>query len=42
VDKLSVVLTVVLGVLVLGETMTWRLGLGTAMIAAGCILTIKT
>lgn len=41
VDKLSVVITVLLGMAILGEQVSWRGGLGVAMIAAGCVLTIK-
>lgn len=39
VDKLSVVITVVCGVLILGETLTWRSAMGASLIAAG-VLTI--
>lgn len=37
VDKLSVVLTIGLGVLILGETLTWKSALGASLIAAGVI-----
>ncbi len=41
VDKLSLALTVVLAVVVLGEPLTWRVGLGAALIVAGALLTIR-
>lgn len=40
VDKLSVALTVALAALVLGESVPWRVALGTALIVAGTLLTI--
>ncbi len=40
IDKLSLPLTIVLAMLFLGETMTWRLGIGVALMTAGAILTI--
>lgn len=38
VDKLSVVLVVVLGVVVLGEPLTWRLAAGVGLVAAGVLV----
>ena len=35
IDKLSVVLVIVLGTLVLGERMTWAKGIGGLLIVAG-------
>ena len=40
IDKLSLPLTIVLAVLFLGESITWRLGVGVALMTAGAILTI--
>ena len=40
VDKLSVVFAIVLGVLVLGENLTWQAMLGGALIVAGSIVMI--
>lgn len=40
VDKLSLALTVVLAVVILGEPFSWRLGLGVALMVAGALLTI--
>ena len=40
IDKLSLPLTIVLAMLFLGESMTWRLGIGVALMTAGAILTI--
>jgi transporter family protein len=40
IDKLSLPLTIVLAVLFLGESMTWRLGVGVALMTAGAMLTI--
>jgi transporter family protein len=39
VDKLSVVLVVLFGVLILSERLTWKLGIGSMLIAGGVILT---
>jgi transporter family protein len=41
VDKLSLAMTIVLAVLVLGEPLTWRVALGAALIVAGALLTIR-
>jgi transporter family protein len=38
IDKLSVVLVVLFAVLFLGERLTWKVGLGGALITAGAIL----
>lgn len=38
IDKLSVVLVVIFACLFLGEALTWKVGLGTALITAGVIL----
>lgn len=38
VDKLSVVMVVVFAIFFLGETFTWKIGVGSAMIVAGVIL----
>jgi transporter family protein len=39
IDKFSVVLVVLFAVLILGERLTWKVGLGSLLIAAGVILT---
>lgn len=41
VDKLSIALTVLMAWLVLGETITWRVALGAALIVVGVLLTIR-
>jgi transporter family protein len=41
IDKLSLPLTIVLAMLFLGESLTWRLGVGVALMTAGAILTIS-
>ncbi len=38
IDKLSVVLVVMFAVLFLGERLTWKVGIGAALVAAGAIL----
>ena len=38
IDKLSVVIVVILAVLFLGERLTWRVGVGAALVTAGAIL----
>jgi transporter family protein len=38
-DKLSVVLVVVFAVLLLGERLTWKVGLGSLLITGGVVLT---
>jgi bacterial/archaeal transporter family protein len=38
IDKLSVVLVVLFAVLFLGEKLTWKVGLGGALISAGAVL----
>lgn len=38
IDKLSVAFTILLGVLVLGEAFTWRVGLGGGLIVAGALV----
>jgi transporter family protein len=39
IDKFSVVLVVLFAVLLLGERLTWKIGLGSVLIAGGVILT---
>jgi transporter family protein len=39
IDKLSVVLVVIFAALVLGERLTWKVGIGAAFITVGVILT---
>jgi transporter family protein len=39
IDKFSVVLVVLLGVLLLGERLTWKVGIGSMLIAGGVVLT---
>jgi transporter family protein len=39
IDKFSVVLVVLFAVLMLGERLTWKVGIGSLLIAAGVILT---
>ena len=41
IDKFSLVITVALGVMFLGEQMTWRLGLAVVLIVIGTLLAIK-
>jgi transporter family protein len=38
IDKFSVVLVVIFAVLFLGEQLTWKVGIGAALVAAGAIL----
>jgi bacterial/archaeal transporter family protein len=40
IDKRSLPLTIILAMLFLGESITWRLGVGVALMTAGAILTI--
>ena len=40
IDKLSLPLTIVLAVLLLGEPIGWRLGLGVTLMSVGALLTI--
>jgi bacterial/archaeal transporter family protein len=40
IDKLSLPLTIVLAAAVLGETITWKVGVGVAMMTAGALLTL--
>jgi transporter family protein len=40
IDKLSLPLTIVLAMLFLGESVTWRLGLGVVLMTVGALLTI--
>ena len=38
IDKLSVAFAIVLGVIVLGEPLTWQVGLGGLLIVAGALV----
>jgi transporter family protein len=38
IDKLSVAFAIVLGVLVLGEPLTWRLAVGGGLVVAGALV----
>ena len=40
IDKLSVVVAIVLGIVVAGEPLTWPVALGSALIVAGSIVMI--
>jgi len=40
IDKLSLPLTIVLAMVFLGESITWRVGIGVVLMTAGAILTI--
>jgi transporter family protein len=40
IDKLSLPITVVMAWLLLGETLSWRLALGSALMVAGALLTL--
>jgi transporter family protein len=40
IDKLSLPITVVLAALVLGESISWKVGVGVAMMTAGALLTL--
>lgn len=40
IDKLSLALTIVLAAVVLGEPISWKVGLGTALMVAGALLTL--
>ena len=42
IDKLSVAFAIVLGIAVLGEPFTWRIGLGGALIVAGALVIATT
>ena len=41
IDKMSLPLTLIFAALFLGETMTWRLMLGVALMTAGALLTLE-
>jgi len=41
IDKLSLPITILLAVVYLGEPLTWRLGIGIALMTAGALLTIS-
>jgi transporter family protein len=41
IDKMSLPLTLILAALFLGETMTWRLVLGVALMTVGSLITLK-
>jgi transporter family protein len=41
IDKLSLPLTIVLAITILGEPFSWRLALGVALMTAGALLTIR-
>ena len=40
IDKLSLALTIVLAAVVLGESVSWKVGLGAALMVAGALLTL--
>lgn len=40
IDKLSLPLTIIVAAFVLGESITWKVGVGVAMMTAGALLTI--
>ena len=40
IDKLSLPLTIILAMVFLGESVTWRVGIGVALMTTGAILTI--
>ena len=40
IDKLSLPLTIILAAFVLGESITWKVGVGVAMMTAGALITI--
>ena len=40
IDKLSLPLTIILAAFVLGESITWKIGVGVAMMTAGALLTL--
>jgi bacterial/archaeal transporter family protein len=40
IDKLSLALTIILAAFVLGEHITWKVGLGAALMVAGALLTL--
>lgn len=42
VDKVSLPLTILLATVFLGEPLSWRVGLGAALMVAGALLTIST
>ncbi len=41
IDKLSFLIAVTLGILLFGEKLTWQLGAGACLIAAGVLLTLQ-
>lgn len=38
IDRLSIVFAIILSVLILGEKLSWKVGIGTALIAVGAII----
>ena len=40
IDKLSLAFTVALAALVLGESVSWRVGMGTGLMVVGALLTL--
>jgi len=38
IDKLSIVITLLIGVFIFGEALTWKAAAGAALVVAGCIL----
>jgi transporter family protein len=40
IDKVSLAFTILLSALVLGETISWQVGLGAALMVAGALLTL--
>ena len=42
IDKLSLAFTIVLAAIVLGESISWKLGVGAALMVAGALLTLDS
>ena len=38
IDKLSLVITFIIGVVILGDAFTWKSAIGVALVAAGCVI----
>jgi transporter family protein len=42
IDKVSLAFTIILAAVVLGETITWKVAVGTALMVAGALLTLAS
>ncbi|HEY6559068.1 MAG TPA: hypothetical protein VI072_17410 [Polyangiaceae bacterium] len=41
-DKVSLAFTIILAAVVLGESISWKVGVGTALMVAGALLTLTS